>query len=112
MNTAEGGRVRRFALVVVAAALMLPAPGWGACACREPGKPDLPPNHADAREMEQAGKDITRYVAKMKEYRSCLANCVGEADASLSAYIEGWNQAVDEFNARTGVPEGRRSPAE
>ncbi len=97
-----GGRsyVGRFALSVMVAGLLVPSIVHGACSCREPEKPELPPNHADAREMEQAGKAIEAYVAQMKEYRACLAKCITDADADMSGYIEGWNQAVDAFNKR------------
>ena len=87
-------------VVVLAVGLVLPSVVRGECTCREPEKPELPPRHADAREMAQAGKEIEAYVARMKEYRACLAQCISDADANLTGYIEGWNHQVENYNKR------------
>lgn len=91
----------RVVLLLIVWVLLAPlAVGWADCACREPVKPELPPAHADAREMEKARQEVEQYVAGMKEYRECLAKCIRTSENDMSAVIEGWNHAVEEFNSR------------
>ncbi|GAB7026675.1 hypothetical protein [Geotalea toluenoxydans] len=69
------------------------------CICKQPPKPELPSDRADAKEMEKAGKDVDQYNKEMKGYRGCILACLNKADNDLAGVISGWNYAVERFNA-------------
>ncbi|WP_243372369.1 hypothetical protein [Geotalea sp. SG265] len=68
------------------------------CFCKQPAKPELPSDRADAKEMEKAGKDVDTYTKGMKDYRDCVLSCLNRADNDLAGVISGWNYAVERFN--------------
>jgi hypothetical protein len=74
--------------------------------CVAPARPELPSAGADSRELDQAGKEVNAYIARMREYRECLLKIVNDADNELATVVEGWNYAVERFRDTKGGGQG------
>ena len=77
---------------------LLPVLAWGDCACREPARPELPPDKPTAAEMSSAGSEVTTFVEALKKYRECLVKCMRDAERNSNAIVTEWNDLVEKFN--------------
>jgi len=84
---------------VLAMFCLVPMLAWGDCTCREPARPELPPEKPTAADMSSAGSEVTIFVEALKKYRDCLVKCVRDAERNSNAIVSEWNELVEKFNA-------------
>jgi hypothetical protein len=77
----------------------VPALAWSDCTCKEPYRPELPPDKPTTVEMGQANADVSTYAAAMKTYRECLVQCLRRAERDTNSIVNEWNETVEKFNA-------------
>ena len=77
---------------------LVPVLAWGDCLCKEPPRPELPPDKPTAREMNQTNSEVSAYAEAMKQYRECLVKCVRGAERDMNSIVTDWNELVDKFN--------------
>ena len=76
---------------------LLPVLARGDCLCKEPVRPELPPDKPTVAEMGQTNGEVSAYAEAMKQYRECLVKCVRSAERDMNSIVTDWNELVDKF---------------